>query len=146
MQGRRRIVLDTNALVSRLLIPDSIPGQAVRKAVEEGDILMSESTLFELADVLGREKFNAYVSIQDREEFLRMLGRIVEMVTILHAVHDCRDVRDNQILEVAVNGQAQVIVTGDEDLLVLNPFRSISIMKPADYLKWGKHLAHTFLT
>jgi putative PIN family toxin of toxin-antitoxin system len=136
MQGRTRIVLDSNALVSRLLLPDSIPGQAVRKAVEEGDILMSESTLFELADVLGREKFNAYVSIQDREEFLRMLGRIVEMVTILHAVHDCRDVRDNQILEVAVNGQATVIVTGDEDLLVLNPFRDILILKPADYLKW----------
>ena len=130
--------MDTNALVSRLLLPDSIPGQAVRKAVEEGDILMSESTLFELADVLGREKFKPYVSIQDREEFLRMLGRIVEMVTILHAVHDCRhDVRDNQILEVAVNGQAQVIVTGDEDLLVLNPFRGISILRPADYLKWN---------
>ncbi len=122
--------------MSRLLLPDSIPGQAVRKAVEEGDILMSESTLFELADVLGREKFNAYVSIQDREEFLRMLGRIVGMVTILHAVHDCRDQKDNQILEVAVNGQAQVIVTGDEDLLVLNPFRGISILRPADYLKW----------
>jgi putative PIN family toxin of toxin-antitoxin system len=137
MQARRRIVVDTNALVSRLLLPDSIPGQAVRKAVEEGDILMSESTLFELADVLGREKFKPYVSIQDREEFLRMLGRIVEMVTILHAVHDCRDVRDNQILEVAVNGQAQVIVTGDEDLLVLNPFRGISILRPADYLKWN---------
>ena len=136
MQGRTRIVLDSNALVSRLLLPDSIPGQAVRKAVEEGDILMSESTLFELADVLGREKFNPYVSIQDREEFLRMLGRIVEMVTILHAVHDCRDVRDNQILEVAVNGQAQVIATGDEDSLVLNPFRGISILRPADYLKW----------
>ena len=136
MQNRPRIVLDTNALVSRLLIPDSIPGQAVRKAADEGDILMSEATLFELADVLGREKFHAYVSIQDREEFLRMLGRIVEMVTILHAVHDCRDVKDNQILEVAVNGQAQIIVTGDEDLLVLNPFRGISILRPADYLIW----------
>ncbi|MCA9498237.1 MAG: putative toxin-antitoxin system toxin component, PIN family [Nitrospirales bacterium] len=136
MKARTRIVLDTNAMVSRLLVPDSIPGQAVRRAVEEGEILMSESTLYELAEVLGREKFNAYVSIQDREEFLRTLGRIVEMVTILHAVHDCRDVRDNHILEVAINGQAQVIVTGDEDLLVLNPFRGIPIMNPADFLKW----------
>jgi putative PIN family toxin of toxin-antitoxin system len=108
----------------------------VRKAVDKGEILMSESTLFELADVLGRKKFNAYVSIQDREEFLRTLGRIVEMVSILHAVHDCRDGKDNQILEVAVNGQAQVIVTGDEDLLELNPFRDIPVMTPADYLKW----------
>ena len=136
MKVRTRIVLDTNALVSRLLVPNSIPGQAVRKAVEEGEILVSESTLYELADVLGREKFNAYVSIQDREEFLRILGRIAERVPTLQAVHDCRDVRDNHILEVAVNGQAQVIVTGDEDLLMLNPFRGIPIMKPADFLKW----------
>jgi len=136
MKVRTRIVLDTNALVSRLLLPDSIPGQAVKKAVEECEILMSESTLYELAEVLGREKFEAYVSIQDRKEFLRIPGRIVEMVQILQAVHDCRDVRDNHILEVAVNGRAQVLVTGDEDLLVLNPFRGISIMKPVDYLKW----------
>jgi putative PIN family toxin of toxin-antitoxin system len=136
MKARTRIVLDTNAIVSRLLVPDSISGQAVSKAVNEGEILMSESTLYELAEVLGRKNFDVYVSIQDREEFLRMLGRIVEMVTILHAVHNCRDVRDNHILEVAVNGQAQIIVTGDEDLLLLNPFRDIPIMRPADYLKW----------
>lgn len=55
------------------------------------------------------------------------------MVSILHANHDCRDVRDNHILEVAVIGQAQVIVTGDEDLLVLNPFRGIPIMRPASF-------------
>lgn len=136
MKVRTRIVLDTNALVSRLLVPDSMPAQAVRKAVEEGEILMSESSLYELAEVLGREKFDAYVSIQDRQEFLRILGRIVERVSILHAVHDCRDVRDNHILEVAVNGQAQVIVTGDEDLLVISPFRGMPIIKPADFLKW----------
>jgi putative PIN family toxin of toxin-antitoxin system len=138
MKVRTRIVLDTNALVSRLLLPDSIPGQAVKKAVEKGEILMSESTLYELAEVLGREKFDVYVSIQDREEFLRILGRIVEMVPILQAVHACRDVRDNHILEEAVNGRAQVIVTGDEDLLVLNPFRGIPIIRPADFLKWNE--------
>ena len=136
MKVRTRIVLDTNALVSRLLLPDSIPGQAVKKAVEVGEILMSESTLYELSEVLGREKFDAYVSIQDRKEFLRILGRIVEMVPILHAVHDCRDGRDNHILEMAVNGRAHVIGTGDEDLLVLHPFRGIPIMIPADFLKW----------
>jgi len=56
------------------------------------------------------------------------------MVPILHAVHDCRDGRDNHILQVAVNGRARV--TGDDDLLVLNPFRGITILKSADYLKW----------
>ncbi|MGD9852799.1 MAG: putative toxin-antitoxin system toxin component, PIN family [Nitrospirales bacterium] len=136
MNVRTRIVLDTNALASRLLVPDSIPGQAVRKAVNEGEILVSESTLYELADVLGREKFDTYISIQDREEFLRILGRIAQRVPILQAVHDCRDAQDNHSLEVAINGQAQLIVTGDEDLLVLNPFRGTPIMKPADYLTW----------
>jgi predicted nucleic acid-binding protein len=78
MKARTRIVLDTNALVSRLLVTDSISAKAVRKAIEEGKILVSESTLYDLAKVLGRKKFDAYVSLQDREEFLRILGRIAE--------------------------------------------------------------------
>lgn len=126
--------MDTNALVSRLLLPDSIPGQAVRKAVGEADLLVSEATFYELADVLARPKFDAYVTVEDRQEFLRLLGRIAEMVPIVYTVHDCRDPKDNKFLELAVNGEAGVIITGDEDLLVLNPYRGIRIVTPSAYL------------
>ena len=130
----QRIVVDTNALISRLLLPRSIPGKAVRKAVDAGQILISEVTLAELADVLGRLKFAPYVSIQDRQQFIRLLGRVAEMVPITHTIRACRDPNDDKFLELAVNGEAQLIVTGDKDLLVLNPFREIAIITPAQYL------------
>jgi uncharacterized protein len=135
MEARPRIVLDTNALVSRLLLPDSVPAKAARKAVDEGQVLISEATLEELADVLARRKFDPYVTLEHRKEFLRQLGRVAEMVPIVRRVHACRDPRDDKFLELALNGAAQIIVTGDKDLLILDPFQGIRILTPTAYLQ-----------
>ncbi len=132
--ARARVVVDTNALASRLLLPNSVPARAVRKAVAEARLLVSEATLMELADVLSRAKFDPYVSIADRQQFLRLLGRITEMVPVVHTIRACRDPRDDKFLELAVNGEADIIVTGDDDLLVLDPFRGIPIVTPTAYL------------
>jgi len=129
-----RIVVDTNALISRLLVPNSLPGQAVRKAVDTAQLVVSEAPLTELADVLSRPKFDAYVTIEDRQEFFRRLSRVVEVVPITYVVQARRDPRDDKFLELALNGNADLIVTGDDDLLVLNPFRSIPIITPAGYI------------
>ena len=134
MARNERIVLDNNALVSRLLLPESTPGRAVRKAVNEGQLLVSEATLMELAEVLARRKFDRYVSVADRQRFLRLLGSVAEMVSIAYPIRACRDPRDDKFLEVAVNGAATAIVTGDRDLLVLNPFHGVAILSPARYL------------
>lgn len=134
MKPRERVVIDTNALVSRFVVPGSVPGRAVRKAVDEAQLLVSEATLDELADVLARSKFDPYVTIEERQEFLRLLGRIAKMVPIVHAIRECRDPRDDKLLELAVNGEANLTVTGDNDLLVLDPFRDIPILTPAAYL------------
>jgi uncharacterized protein len=134
MKARARLVVDTNALVSRLLLPDSVSARAVRKAVDEGRLLVSGGTMEELARVLGRAKFDPYVSIEDRQEFIRRLGRIAEMVPIVQTVRACRDPGDDKFLEVAVNGRADLIITGDRDLLALNPFMGIAILSPAAYL------------
>ena len=130
----QRIVVDTNALISRLLLPRSAPGKAVRQAIDAGQVLVSEATLAELADVLARSKFASYVSIEDRQQFIRLLGRVAEMAPITHMIRACRDSKDDKFLEVAVNGAASVIITGDKDLLFLNPFRKIAIVTPAQYL------------
>jgi putative PIN family toxin of toxin-antitoxin system len=134
MKARERVVLDTIALVSRLLLPVSVPGRAVRKAVDEAELLVSEATLEKLADVLARAKLDPYVTIAERQEFIRLLGRIAELVPIVYPVRACRDPRDDKFLELAVNGEADLIVTGDDDLLVLDPFRDIPILTPAAYL------------
>jgi len=135
MIDRPRIVVDNNALISRLLLPGSTPGRAVRKAVDAGQLLISEATLEELADLLSRAKFDRYISIQDRQEFIRLLGRVAELVPITYTIRACRDPEDDKILELAVNGNAELIVTGDRDLLVLHPFHGVQILSPAAYLR-----------
>jgi putative PIN family toxin of toxin-antitoxin system len=135
MRVRERVVADTNCLISRLLLPSSVPGQAVRQAVDHGILLVSEASMNELADVLSRPKFDRYVSLEDRQQFLRLLGRVAEFVADVYAVRECRDPKDNKFLEVALNGKAELIVTGDADLLTLNPWRGVAILSPAEYLK-----------
>jgi putative PIN family toxin of toxin-antitoxin system len=130
-----RIVADTNLLVSRLLLPQSVPARAVRKAVDEGQLLVSDATLSELADVLSRPKFDPYISLTDRQDFIRVLNRIAERVIVTAPIQACRDPKDDKFLEVALHGQAKVILTGDRDLLALHPFRGIDILSPRGYLE-----------
>jgi predicted nucleic acid-binding protein len=77
--SKERIVVDTNVLISRLLLPASVSGRAVIRAVATGQLVVSEATIEELSSVLGRAKFDPYLSIADRQEFIRILGRIAEM-------------------------------------------------------------------
>ena len=130
-----RIVVDTNALVSRLLLPSSVSARAVRKAVDSSILLVSEATMNELADVLARPKFDRYISLKDRQQFLRLLGRLAEFVPIVYPVRACRDPKDDKFLEVALNGKADLILAGDADLLALNPWQGIAIVQPTEYLK-----------
>lgn len=134
MTGKQRVVVDTSVLISRLLLPKSVPGQVVSAVLKHGQLLASAATLEELVDVISRPKFDPYVTVVERQGFLRRLGRLVERVPIVHRIEACRDPRDDEFLELAVNGRAAVIVTGDDDLLVLNPFRDIPILASASYL------------
>ena len=130
-----RIVADTNLLVSRLLLPQSVPARAVRKAVDEGQLLVSDATLGELADVLSRAKFDPYVTLEDRQDFIRVLNRVAERVIVTAPIKACRDPKDDKFLEVALNGEANLILTGDRDLLALHPFRGVDILSPREYLE-----------
>src|ERR1700733_6928104 len=128
-----RIVVDTNVLVSRLILPDSVPAQALRRAELEARLLVSEATMYELADILSRPQLDRYVSLEDRKSFVQRLGQIAEFVAIIQLVRECRDPRDDKFLEVALNGRADVIITGDADLLGMHPWREIAILSPALY-------------
>ena len=57
------------------------------------------------------------------------------LVKVTESIAICRDPKDNMILELAVSGNAEVIVTGDDDLLAMNPFKDISILNPQSFLK-----------
>jgi putative PIN family toxin of toxin-antitoxin system len=95
---------------------------------------MSEETLSELVEVLSRKKFDKYLTTHDRQHFIRLLGSIVRMVPITHRITACRDPKDDKFLHVALNGGAKLILTGDDDLLMLHPFHGVSITSPAAFL------------
>jgi putative PIN family toxin of toxin-antitoxin system len=134
MRTLARIVVDTNVLVSRLILPQSVPAQALRRAELEGHLLISEATMYELADALSRPKFDRYVTRENRKGFLQRLGNIAELVPIIRLVRECRDPKDDKFLEVALNGRADVIITGDADLLGMHPWREIAVLSPAHFL------------
>lgn len=129
-----RVVLDTNVLISHLLGPNSTPGRAVRLALEIGRVIASDATMMELADVLSRRKFDPYVTVQARQTFLRLLLSLVDQILTLPVIQACRDPKDDKFLELAVAGAASFIVTGDTDLLALDPFRGVQIVTPAAFL------------
>ena len=129
-------VFDTNTLISRLLTPAGVPAKAVDHALTSGILLVSEDTMNELARVLDRPKFDPYVSREDRRRFINLLGGVTRIVPIARRIHVCRDPKDDMFLDVALNGEAKAIITGDADLLALDPFHGVRIVKPADFLDW----------
>ncbi len=135
MRNPERVVIDTNVLVSRLLRIDSVPGQAVGKALHRDTVLVSHETMTELADVLAQAKFDRYVTLEQRLQFIRLMANTAEFVPIIHSVRECRDPTDDKFLEVALNGRADVIISGDADLLRMHPWREIEILSPAAHLR-----------
>lgn len=129
-----RVVIDTNVLISAALDEESVPARARNHAVRHGLLIATEQTFAELVGRLLSAKFDRYVSRAARELLLHRLQPITEIVTVVRAIRVRRDPRDDMFLEAAVNGGANVILTGDKDLLALHPFAGIAILTPADYL------------
>jgi uncharacterized protein len=130
-----RAVIDTNVLVSAVILPNSVPRQAVRKALHHGIPLFSDPTMNELKTVLFRSKIDRYVTREDRAVFLAQLESVAEMVPTVQIVRACRDPKDDKFLEVALNGRADLIITGDTDLLRMHPWRRVAILSPIHYVR-----------
>ena len=133
MTSRRYFVVDTNVLVSALVFKQK-PEQVVSHVIQRGMFLFSDDTWGELIDVLGRPKFSKHISDEVTHDYIELLDSFSLYVQPSQKISACRDPKDNMILELAVAGEADVIITGDDDLLALYPFRDIRIVKPADFL------------
>ena len=129
-----RCVFDTNVLVNALLLPDSKPRLALELALQNGTVLLSFAALAELYEVLGRKKFLRYIDEEDIRSFLAALTREAKWVEVDVRLAVCRDPKDDKFLELAVSGRATHIVTGDSNLLALNPFQGIEIVPPHRFL------------
>jgi putative PIN family toxin of toxin-antitoxin system len=129
-----RVVVDTNVFVSAGFKATSVPAVAVQLAVRHGQLLKSASTEAELLQVLRRPKLAALIDPIYIEWIERSLAQ-AEAVEVMEPITGCRDPKDNRFLELAVNGRADLIITGDADLLAMNPFREIPIIAPALFVK-----------
>lgn len=129
-----RIVIDTNIFVSAVLKDMSLPAIALRLAYDHGTLLKSAATERQLIDVLARP-YVASVMVPEVCAWISEVLASAEAVTISETIELCRDPTDDKFLELAVNGHADFIVTGDADLLVLNPFRSIPILSPSAFVQ-----------
>ncbi|MBS0272701.1 MAG: putative toxin-antitoxin system toxin component, PIN family [Proteobacteria bacterium] len=133
MIPNNRFVVDTNIIISQLLWPKSLPGEAFRKALSSGILLGSEETLQELTNVLMRKKFDPYLTLGERQQFLRQLSFVVDFIPYVISLAACRDPKDDKFLSLAVSGDAKLLLTGDNDLLVLDPFKEIRILNCSSY-------------
>lgn len=134
MTAELRVVVDTNVIVSQLLLPQSTPARATRLALRRGVLLSSSRHLEEILSVIMRSKFDTYLAPDVRLNEVRRLAEIVELVRPARRIRQSRDPKDDMLLEIAVNGRATHLVTGDRDLLVLDPFEGVRIMTPADFI------------
>ena len=133
MKKDKYFVVDTNVFISALLIEHSKSWETVSRIIQEGFFLFSRDVLDELIEVISRPKFDKYVSLQDRYEYLDLIIDGSVYVKTTKEIIACRDPRDNKILELAVSGRADSIITGDKDLLSLNPFQGIPILTPNEF-------------
>jgi len=91
--------------------------------------------LAELRDVLVREKLQRYADQDDIRDFVAEIAAESEWVNPDREVVVCRDPRDDKFLSLAACGRATHLVTGDRDLLVLDPFEGIRIVTPRQFLE-----------
>jgi putative PIN family toxin of toxin-antitoxin system len=133
-----RFVIDTNILVSAVLIKSSIPDVVFKKARSLGIILFSDATFQELQEILNRSKFDKYVSVSVRTQFLAKFKLESEETEIVQMIKQCRDPKDDKFLEVALNGNATHIITGDKDLLVLEKIGTTKIISFSEFISKNK--------
>lgn len=128
-----RIVLDTNVLISAILKANSIPAAAVRQACSAHVLLTSAATQQELHRIWCKPYFQRFVS----EEVLRKIDTMFaasELVIVTESIKACRDPMDDKFLELAVTGKADIIVSGDKDLLSMTSYEGTRIITPAEFL------------
>lgn len=129
-----RVVIDTNVLISAALAAGSPPARWVRHVLLHGRLLFSDATFTELHTRLWRPRFDRYLRIEDRKQLLHDFGAAglwVDVPAAVAARRFSRDPDDDKFLQLALAGNATLVVSGDRDLLDLGQVEGIAVLTPA---------------
>ena len=130
------VVLDASIFVSAALKADSLPEQALLRAVDAPNrLILSQEVEDEYREVIFRPKFDRFASVERRRRILDIVVFAAERISPSESIRECRDPKDDKYLALAVAGRADVVVSGDvRHLLSMNPWRGIPILSPAGFL------------
>jgi putative PIN family toxin of toxin-antitoxin system len=127
------VVFDTNIFISAFVIPGSLAEKAILKIIEEEEsLLLSKEIIAEGLSVLS-SKFG-----RDREGLSHVavtLSELAELVKSARRVKILKDEPDNRILECAIYGGADLLVTGDKKILQLREYKGVKIITLKEYLE-----------
>ena len=132
---RKRFVFDTNTFISAALLSNSINDRAIDHAFNIGKVVVSPDSFAERTEVIFRKKFDKYLTEERKLQVLQKLEADTQLINVSVHINVCRDPKDNKFLELAIDAGAACIITGDKDLLVLNPFQTTPIVTPAEFLE-----------
>lgn len=130
-----KAVVDTNLFVRGLLKGETV--LPLIEALKDGkfQLVTSSALIAELIDVLGRDRLRKYFAFEDIKELLDLIDSQGVIIEPNRKITACRDAKDNIVLECAVAGGADYIITADQDLLVLDPFGEIKITSPQEFIR-----------
>lgn len=132
---RNPIVLDTNLIISAFILPRSVASQALEIGLEYFDPVCSKEVLYELLDVIKRDKFAKYASKAELTERLNLYTQSVIFRDVVIEVTDCKDPKDNKFLSLALTSGAKLIVSGDKkDLICMNPYQGVDILRLREFI------------
>lgn len=125
------IVIDTNVLISAGLLPNSKSAQVLAMAVEQFVIAQNDSTWHELETRIARQKFDRYFEKDGRLKHLIQIAQSIKRFESIAQIQYSRDQTDNKFLELAIDSQSSIIISGDPDLKNIQVYEGIEILSPS---------------
>ena len=131
--ARKKIIFDASSLIPVCLHPNREPAAIFKYALLNHELFGSTETLKELIEVLSRAKFETWQPLAQRLEWIRLYNSAITFIEITHTVNDCRDIKDNKFLDLALSAGADIIISSDVHLWELHPYRGVAIMKLQEF-------------
>jgi putative PIN family toxin of toxin-antitoxin system len=129
------VVLDTNVLISAAISPLGNPAAALRVVIARRAMASSPALFHEFESRMARPRIQRFVGADRIPAILAAVRDATRFVTPAPMAPVCRDPADDMVLATALAARADAVVTGDEDLLVLDPFQGIRVVTPAAFLE-----------